>query len=1298
MAGVLDFLENLLPTAGAVVGGIGGEALDAFGGGVAGASAGSAAGKALENKLQGKDIGGGVAGAAIGGGVGQGVGGLASGAIDAAAGSKLAEIGANSDDLGKILGKVTQGAVKGAAVGGAANTASSVAEGQPANPKDLGLDFLQGAATGAVTGGALEGGVQAFNQRIPLNQAGHIGNNPMPSQTEFSQDDLEKMAQSDNEKEVQKVLEEKIGPIKAQTLAPAIASDNTHDPAVVARMIDNELHQTLSPDSSVPAQTTPVVPQEAVQSPAPAPIPPTTPVSNVTTPTQEAGEATAASQSYNPQQEPSSNDLLNHFSNLRNQAGSDEDFYNNTILNNQETPGKVGQLSRSIARNVEGQGANISDELDDQLTPLSTDELSGNVTPDKDAQLNDLKMTARKLEKDTGQTGLYSNLAKNMADMNQDEQIAYLSKGLTAARDSGAMAATHIGVQPSTQPATPEQARSGVAALQPFINAPGEQAAPGSVSKLGAVTGMHDIVNSGGTVDEALNHYMETTGGGYGEAQDQFNKLLGESGPNSSLQRGNINASLNPEFENAKKLIPTAQENDHEQPVKNAKMVQNEVVRRGNAALAEVDKLAPEDLKLMDYTRNTDPKQLASQAKDPDQFIKAAETVKKYNDFTQGVGSGALGQDVAYRQNYGAPLLFDQSPESQQALQVAQAKLATTPGYGKSRTLNSYDDAPDVPRQNENFMGDLASDIGRRANDLGQLTLAKGLNEAYPGQLKVGQIGSGAEGTYKQLLIPGGQKLSMPSDIADEINRRAPAPDARGLLKGYDTLNSNWKNLKLAGGGFHSVNVMGTYIAQQLASGNFLSDPGSISGMIKATFSDNAFKEDVGNWEKSGRLLDMDAAGLTHQMNETQADIKPSGKLGNIPVLKQIHSAIFERQIPYMKMRIFDQETQGLDRNNPEDLQQMTKIAKQLNQNFGGLNRSIQGFTPSSFKQLSRVFLATDYNEGQIRTLADAFSKSGAEGKLARQVVFGKALLFAGAATLGGMAGGEFKGKTPSQVAFDILHKTIDPQFQIGGYTVGLPTTQASELGKPLAETIGNAVSGKSLQNPTKDFLSARLAAVPSGVEQLAGNRNFSGNPIYGTDYYGRPISPTQTASTIAGMAAPIPLAQGAQTANGQQNVGAAIANTVGVRAAPTNSIEYSPIAGQTYLSELAKTPGVTKDQVSADTQFFEALGAGDEGRSKVLKQAIGDVAKHDNASAEKVINSYNKQLAQALQPWASSANARYLDSSMLEILSNTMIKMKTATSDSSYDVKTNPTAYGVPIQALASTPTTVGNNQGGTQ
>ncbi len=340
--------------------------------------------------------------------------------------------------------------------------------------------------------------------------------------------------------------------------------------------------------------------------------------------------------------------------------------------------------------------------------------------------------------------------------------------------------------------------------------------------------------------------------------------------------------------------------------------------------------------------------------------------------------------------------------------------------------------------------------------------------------------------------------------------------------------------------------------------------------------------------------------------------------------------------------------------------------------------------TARTAKLAGRGVLAWDWNEGQVRTLADAISKGGIEGKLARQTVFGKALLFAGLATAAGAVGGEFKGKDPKQVALDILQKTVNPSFQFGNYTVGLPATQVSELGKPITQTISNAINGKSVVNPTKDMLASRLAAIPSGVEQLTQNRNFSGNTIYGNDYFGRPIGAGQTALNLAGMAVPIPASQAVQTISGQQSAGATAANIAGLSARPTYDLAYAPVAGQTYVQAL-KQAHAPADQIQADTQFFDLLGTMSAAKKSALNKAEGEVSKKTPAglaAAQKTLQSYNAKLVQTLQPWATSGGTKYFDSTMMAQLRASILNVGTATKYARTDIKNNPTAYGQPLSA----------------
>lgn len=112
--GLLQTLGGLAPTLGGVLGGIGGEIIDPFGGGVVGAGLGSALGRAAENATQGKSVlQGNDLTAGLEGAAGQGVG-------DA--------IGAGVGALGGILGRYGENALtKSAEDEAAQQTASATA-------------------------------------------------------------------------------------------------------------------------------------------------------------------------------------------------------------------------------------------------------------------------------------------------------------------------------------------------------------------------------------------------------------------------------------------------------------------------------------------------------------------------------------------------------------------------------------------------------------------------------------------------------------------------------------------------------------------------------------------------------------------------------------------------------------------------------------------------------------------------------------------------------------------------------------------------------------------------------------------------------------------------------------------------------------------------------------------------------------------------------------------------------------------------------------------------------------------
>lgn len=725
--------------------------------------------------------------------------------------------------------------------------------------------------------------------------------------------------------------------------------------------------------------------------------------------------------------------------------------------------------------------------------------------------------------------------------------------------------------------------------------------------------------------------------------------------------------------------IPQVEKGDFGQAHLNADMVLQHEQTVGKEALDSFNQLSPRDQELMKAIETNPVEKVAKQADNPQAFKDAESSIRNYYDLRHAYDT-RLGIKTGYRQNYLRQIL-ESKPIDEGVYNATGGNV--TPGY----TLERLNDT-----LNTDVGAALERDIRSASFNHAKLAYKEGLMQAYP----EGGISTGEEplmgdefGTSQQLKTPYGNDLFASKPIANQINKRGTPAPTTGLLDKYDVVNAFAKNTKLAGGGFHSVNVLGSYGGQQLISllrGDIspLRAASDLNSVIKSTFSKDYFDQKLADFQSRGRDLDFSASGLVTDMKRVGADIDVRGGLGNLPVLKQIHDSIFGRQIPMLKMLQADQKFDALklDRNNPADLAKMKQISLETNQNYGGFNRQVQGISPETFKKAARVVLATDYNEGQIRSLVDAISKGGEAGKLAREVVFGKALLFGGIAAGVGYAGGEFQGKNPQQIALDILQKTANPSATFGNYKVGLPTTQVSELGKPISETVSNALSGKTVKTPWENFASARLAAIPSFAEQNISNKNFYGQPIHGTDFYGRPVSPGQTLANEFGSLSPIPVTQAIQAEEGNQTPASVAANIAGLRVAPNNSIQYAPIYGQTYLAALQKTPGIPKDQIAADQQFFAALGSAG-GKKRAETQAAKDLAAGNDQKAQQDIAAYNVKLLKALKPWSQSDGAKYFDQTMQSILQSSLIKMSTIRNNINYAKKTNPTSIGLPINAL---------------
>lgn len=603
--------------------------------------------------------------------------------------------------------------------------------------------------------------------------------------------------------------------------------------------------------------------------------------------------------------------------------------------------------------------------------------------------------------------------------------------------------------------------------------------------------------------------------------------------------------------------LPKAQAGDIKTARLNAKAVPSLIADRVKPAVEAANSLSPADHALLDNLRTTPAEKLAQQAENPKAFLDAATKAKAYTDYVHALGTGQ-GQSLPYRQTYGGPLLYDiKDPATADLLGQYQANLRTKPGYALSRTTPDYatGESLGLKRLNQNFAQDLQHDANVRSGHITELSLAKNLNEAFPGQVAVGDLPRG----YTQLQVTGGKALSMPTELANKVNARASAPKVTNpILKGYDALNRGLKYFGLGGGTFHGLTTAETVGGQQLTSGNILRHPIQNLRLIADTASPAAFEAHVkqlsGEVHADG-LSTLDRAhlaGVTMSPGEILGDANvkflDKAKHSKLNPIGQVHDLVFGRQIPMAKTTIFRQVTEGLDSRIPADMAKMRQAASAVN-NLGGINRAVEGLTPAQAQRAGRFVLATDFTETKARKLVDAVSKGGPQGKIARQMIIGKVIV----AALPGLTIAAAAGKlnTPEDWAKEAAKQVLDPQFAISdktakGYSkiARVPGTEISELGRivlPLFQDKADPLSG------AKHYAVARSSSGMSTIWSLLTNQDYFGNPVIANNDNGS-VDVGKTATNLLAAKGPIPLQNAIKVGQGAINPGEGVLNTIGFR------------------------------------------------------------------------------------------------------------------------------------------------------
>lgn len=607
----------------------------------------------------------------------------------------------------------------------------------------------------------------------------------------------------------------------------------------------------------------------------------------------------------------------------------------------------------------------------------------------------------------------------------------------------------------------------------------------------------------------------------------------------------------------------TPKQGDWRQAVKNADAQNNILLEQHNKAVTAAAKLDSEDLKLMDKLASRDPVKLSKQAKNPEAFIKAAQAAKDFHDFAHAQDV-RLGRPVPYRKNYGGSLYFDTTnPAYEEGIKQFNAELSSQPKRGLGRGFQDYAEAEKhgVPRKNANYIEDLHDTLQRYQYDLGQAQLERDLRASHPEQ-----ISNGSGGGFDQLRIgiPGAENLSAERKLAQEINKRARPSESTKPMALYDRANRNIKYIQLGGGTFHALTELGTIGGQRLTSPTAWKNIGNTGRWIAGTLSKRQHIYNMATLEKDGVVNAARQSGVTLRPDEILSDAN-SGFFSNLkgknPVtafIKGVHDMVFQRQIPYAKLigykeGMTEKFGKDLDFRNltPDQVEYGGRLARAWN-NIGGINRLVEGTTPTQLKWLSRAVLATDYTEGRFRTIAFALAKGGPEGKIARQMVIGKTILYAipGLAALA--AQGKLDTSSPEALGKQLWDQVLNPSVSSpwktpGGIpkTIKMPATFLSEIGRLFLPTVTGEKADKL--GGIKHYAGARLAALPSTIEQIATNQNYYGEPIIAGNNKGG-IDVGKSALNLAESKAPIPIAQAAKTAQGKQTLGEAITNTIGFR------------------------------------------------------------------------------------------------------------------------------------------------------
>jgi hypothetical protein len=650
------------------------------------------------------------------------------------------------------------------------------------------------------------------------------------------------------------------------------------------------------------------------------------------------------------------------------------------------------------------------------------------------------------------------------------------------------------------------------------------------------------------------------------EAKRSQNQILPDAKYN-----GRLNLEDNPHYNEYNKLFAAPSQTINDALLK-SQAGQDILADKAAHVFNKSRGLDEADKSLLRKAETTSDKDILKEAHKPEDVGKTLKAIRDYYDARHAIANIA-GQSTPYIKNYFRHQYDLGSPDAVKAMERFQTYLLKHPSFTKGRKLDSYATAAKFglnPRFND-ALHDVLHDYTSSTPSIRANILARELDQMYPGQVAVGELPQDQSGgVYKQVQVFGnqGSKIAVPKEIAAEINKHAfpeqsPATTkmetaAQGALKGYDVVNRAAKQTLLGGGLFHLGNTGMYALTKPVALLKYVTN-GKIDDALETPLQASRQKlaglttgaDKLGADFKSGKSDDYDKA-----INDALKEPSDAKKVLNAGkgVINVTHHLTFDTGITNFKKAIFNSVTKDLDFSKADDLAEGRHVAEVVNNFFGGINRLMSGsWSPRVFKSLSRVLLAPDFLEGQMRGTAQGFigaakiiggtAKADKADKLAAQMLFGRIIGVSAAVTaVNALTNPNKENQDPVSLFKRFLGNMLDPEVETGlksqrykgdpdgtPQSVGLPNTFVNVLAK-MAEPLFNGDPNKF--SGVEHEVDARTAAGLRGVTSLATNQDYYGNPII------VPGDAKRTAFNVASQFGPIPVASAiSSTKSGNQPI-----------------------------------------------------------------------------------------------------------------------------------------------------------------